>query len=124
MWYESNDHLRYQLPYAPHWLYADLQTARRRPSIESHLPNDPWEPGGSVLSASFWEVARTTPFYEDLLNHGVLLVQRRSKRRHGNPIGKLFPVGSPMRAYLTKLFPYDSRRAKAVKAALRKLHLR
>lgn len=123
-WYETNDHLTYQLPYAPNRLYKELKSAQQAPGVISYIFNEPWDPGQNGLSKRFWAAARQTTFYEECLDYGTLLLIERAKHTKGNLLLRLFPVDGKMRARLTRLFPYDATRTRTVKKALEVLHLR
>lgn len=123
-WLDSSALLKYQLPYAPFENYQQLLAARKDPGMIVYLAHDPWDDDFTVLKEKFWDAAQRTPFYENVLQHGIELSIHRSKNHSKEILTKAFPVDGTMRATLTKAFPYGSKRNRAIKKALSALRLR
>lgn len=123
-WYDTNALLTYQLPYMPFTLYQELLSARKNPGMITYMANDPWEREFTALTPIFWNAAQKTAFYEIYLQHGTDLINKRSKVNSKEILTKIFPVDGNMRSRLTRLFPYNSKRNKAIKRVLKTLHLR
>lgn len=116
--YESNDYLKYQLPYAPKNDYVQLLAARKSPAIISYMPRDPWIPQVNEVDVEFWSIAKRLPMYHKYIAHmSYLSAPGHSDGR--KTIDKLFPHGGKVRAFLIRLFPNGSLRRKATKKLLR-----
>ncbi|MBR6134219.1 DUF4422 domain-containing protein [Candidatus Saccharibacteria bacterium] len=118
-WLESNDYLKYQLPYAPFNYYQELMNARKNPGAIVYIDNDPWAMEKTDLYYYFWSVARKTKLYSSYLNKSSKLSVIRAKQKKPiNITQKLFPVGSTNRGRMTKLFPKGTKRYKVAKSVL------
>lgn len=123
-WTNSDVLLQNQLPYAPLSMYQELLEAQKNIGMLVYLPQDPWEKEVSMLTTLYWRAARQTDFYENMLQHGTDLAIYRAKYRTNEVLTKAFPVDGTMRAKLTRILPYGSKRNRAIKKALSALHLR
>lgn len=123
-WLSSDALLQNQLPYAPLELYQELLQAQKDPGMIVYLPHDPWEKEISPLTDIYWQAARRTVFYENLLQHGTDLAIYRAKHHKNEVLTKAFPVDGTARAKLTRILPYGSKRNRAVKKVLGAMHLR
>lgn len=124
-WLDSNDYLKYQLPYAPLNKYQELLTARKDPGAIVYIDNDPWAMESTDLYNYFWDVAKRTELFALYLNKCSELAVIRSKQK--NPVSltsKVFPVGSPRRGRMTKLFPKGSPQYKLAKVVLNKMRVK
>lgn len=120
--YESNDYLKYQLPYAPNDDYMQLLSARKNPYIVSYMPNDPWIPAVNEVDVEFWEIARHLPLYHKYLAHMSYMVAPGDKDNR-KMIDKIFPHNSSIRGWMIKLLPNGSLRRKFAKKILHLLKL-
>lgn len=100
-------------------------TARKDPGAIVYIDNDPWAMESTDLYNYFWDVAKRTELFALYLNKCSELAVIRSKQK--NPVSltsKVFPVGSPRRGRMTKLFPKGSPQYKLAKAALNKMRVK
>lgn len=107
--FDSNDYLKYQLPYAPNDVFEELLEARKDPSIIRFMELDPFIAEINEIYIEYWALARKTPFYEKLLAHMSYLVSLKTPNKN-KILDKLFPKHSKIRNRLVKLFPKTSKR--------------
>lgn len=115
--YESDDYLRYQLPYLPLRIQQDLKKARVKPAVVSYLLYDPLVTEPDEVGTIYWKMAEETgmyPFYSSLAQER--LASRPKEKT--DITHKLFPKGSKGRTELSLLFPKGTNRYKAIKKAL------
>lgn len=124
VWLDSDILLEHRLPHMPLKMYQALQKARQDIGMIVYLPQDPWEKDISEFTELYWQTARQTVFYEYLMQCGMSLTYYRAKTNKKEVLTKVFPVDSGMRARLTKVLPYGSKRNNAVKKVLGLLKLR
>lgn len=115
--FDSNDYLKYQLPYAPNALYVELLEARKEPSIIRFMELDPFVPDINKIYLEYWHFARETAFYEKLVAHMSYIVSRKNSNKN-KILDKLFPKNSRIRNRLIKLFPKTSKRREIVENIL------
>lgn len=115
--YESNDYLKYQLPYAPNDNYMALLTARKDPAIISYMRDDPWIPQVNEMCGEFWTVAQRLPIYYKYLAYMSYMVSPFEKN-HTPIIDRVFPHHGRVRGFLIWLFPNGSMRRRVVKKML------
>jgi len=120
--YESNDYLKYQLPYAPKCDYLELLAARKNPSIISYMPDDVWLSHLNEADIAFWKVAEKLPIYQKYIAY-MAYVCAPGKKEIIKPIDKIFPHHGKIRGFLIKIFPQGSARRKVAKRLLHFFHL-
>lgn len=120
--YESNDYLKYQLPYAPKADYMQLVAARKSPAIIIYMPRDPWLPQLNEVDIEFWSVAKRLPIYPKYIAY-MSYLSAPGLNDDRKIIDKIFPHNSRIRNFLIKVFPNGSIRRKVAKKILHFLKL-
>lgn len=98
---------------APQELYFEYLEARKHPAIIHYAgPEKPWNDPDSDFAATFWDIARKTPYYDVLLER---LAKQQGKRKLISDAmwDRLYPL-------YTRLLPDGSKRRTAVAALYRK----
>lgn len=120
--FESNDYLKYQLPYAPNDDYLSLLSARKDPAVISYMPSDPWIPEINEMTTEFWAIAQRLPIYYKYAAHMSYMVAPGPKEKQ-SAIDRIFPHNGKARGFLIRLFPNGSIRRKCAKKILKVLRI-
>lgn len=107
-------------PWAPSQVFDDYQAGRANPQVVHYAGAiKPWQNASVDLGGYFWDYARQTPFYEQILQS---MVPGQGKDEdvveyHERAI----PDASPLRKVIDPFLPYGSERREKLKAIARTL---
>ena len=121
--YETDEYLKYQLPYAPCDNYLELKNAQKDPYIICYEANVPFLGDFSEISCLYWKNARNTKFYEKILAH-MAFINSIQTPLDKDILNKLFPKGSKSRNILSYYFPKNSSQYKIIKKILSLLNMK
>lgn len=116
-WFESNDYLKYQLPYMPLSNQQEQNEARKSPAVISYQPDDPWGLNIGNVYQLFWKTAKETPLYELYLGYQTQFLSCEKDHKY-KITKKLFPKGSAMHGVVSRMIPKGSNRYRIIKKAL------
>ena len=112
------DHFRWQkvIKYAPYYILDDYENARKDPYIIHYAGFlKPWMKPDEDFGYVFWDMARKTPYYEQILS-GMqhqgggqnvtvdTVIEARAFKRTRKLLMKIFPQGSGIRRTLGKMY--------------------
>lgn len=121
---DSNQFLKNRLPYMPFSLYRDLCSARKSPVIYKYMDYDPWQNGLTEISRLFWNYARETELYDELIRYGIVVEKIKEQTEKKRISEKVFRPGTKARLVASKIIPRESKRYKLAKKVMTKIGIR
>lgn len=129
---EVNDFLKICVKYAPAESEEEYKNSAKNPYVIHYANNPkPWNAPLVMFGECWWEIARNTPFYEEILlrmtlapidsvGHAVFDLQNRiglfdTRSPAKKALDAEYPLGSKKRRLLEVFCPYGSRRWKMAK---------